>query len=673
MTNRRTLSWAVSTLAFVLLAAGACQEPTQVELRLSTDLPCDGVHGTAITVGRRGELEDAFPAASLAICEPGADGTQHLGLVVLVPRDGASDDAIALKVVAALTARSVDDCKPADGTARGYQGCVVARRELRYRPGQTLRLAVPLLRQCEGVECTVDSTCFDATNCMPAGVTCSEETCTIDDAPERHFVNPSGPGAAAGGTAGAGGGGAAGAGGPAGAGGEAGAGGAAGAGGGAGGAAGASGAAGEGGTAGGVGKPFVSQIVAGTSHSCALVQNGEVRCWGYNGFGQLGDGTTTNRLSPVPVLKSPGGPALTGVQALTLNGHHSCALVSGGEVRCWGDNGYGQLGDGTTTQRLSPVPVLQSPGGLPLTGVQALALGGWHNCALLNGGEVRCWGSNTVGQQGDGTTTDHLTPVPVLESPGGPPLTGMQAIALGAAHSCAWVRGGEVRCWGWNDFGQLGDGTITQRLSPVPVLQSPGGLPLTGVQAIVLGGEHSCALLSGGEVHCWGRNEYGQLGDGTTEDWLTPVPVLQSPGGPRLTGVQAPELGLFHSCALVNGSEVRCWGRNDSGQLGDGTTEGRLTPVPVLLSPGLTPMIGVQPLALGGWHSCALVSEGEVQCWGQNLDGQLGDGTVTNQPSPVPVLFESGAASPLLTRSWTRPISTEPPLHWLLSPTNRTQ
>jgi alpha-tubulin suppressor-like RCC1 family protein len=222
----------------------------------------------------------------------------------------------------------------------------------------------------------------------------------------------------------------------------------------------------------------VQALTLGSIHSCALLSGGEVRCWGYNYFGQLGDGTTEDRLTPVRVLQSPGGPALTGVQALALGGHHSCAELTNGELRCWGYNSNGQLGDGTLTDRPNPVAVLQSPGGPPLTGLQALTLGGGHSCALVSGGEVRCWGYNAYGQLGDGTLTDRLTPVPVLQSPGGPPLTGVQALALGDWHSCALVNGGEVRCWGNSDNGQLGDGTTTQRPNPVPVLFEGPASPL---------------------------------------------------------------------------------------------------------------------------------------------------------------------------------------------------
>ncbi|HEU4412863.1 MAG TPA: hypothetical protein VFS43_46915 [Polyangiaceae bacterium] len=288
----------------------------------------------------------------------------------------------------------------------------------------------------------------------------------------------------------------------------------------------------------------------------------------------------------VDVHQSPGGPPLTGVQALALGSAHSCARMGGGEIRCWGLNNAGQLGDGTTISWPTPVAILQAPGGPPLTDVQALALGAWHSCARLSDGDVRCWGHNDFGQLGNGMIATEpplgaLTPVAVLQSPGGPPLTGALALALGSAHSCALLGGGDVRCWGYNSSGQLGNGTTVTQPTPVAVVQAPGGPPLTGAQALALGYGHSCARLSDGDLHCWGHNDFGQLGDGTTTDRLTPVAVLQAPGGPPLTDVQALALGGEHSCALLGGSDVRCWGRNSLGQLGDGTTINQLTPVVV--------------------------------------------------------------------------------------------
>jgi alpha-tubulin suppressor-like RCC1 family protein len=209
----------------------------------------------------------------------------------------------------------------------------------------------------------------------------------------------------------------------------------------------------------------------GARHACVLVVGGNVRCWGLNDRGQLGIGNQQWQLfdANLAVLQSSGGRRLMGVLTLALSGDSSCAILAGGAVRCWGDNSFGQLGDDTTTLRRFPVSVLQSSNKQPLTDVQALALGARHSCGLLAGGEVRCWGDNSFGQLGDGTTESRLTSTSVLNSVGGPPLTGVRALALGARHSCGLLVGGEVRCWGDNSSGQLGDGTMTSRLNPVVV------------------------------------------------------------------------------------------------------------------------------------------------------------------------------------------------------------
>jgi alpha-tubulin suppressor-like RCC1 family protein len=345
-----------------------------------------------------------------------------------------------------------------------------------------------------------------------------------------------------------------------------------------------------------------SPIVGGAYHTCALKSDSTVNCWGYNVYGQLGDGTTTQRLSPTSV------PGLTGVAALTAGSSHTCALKTDGTVRCWGNNGDGQLGDVTTTPRVSPTAVPS------LTGVAALAAGAYHTCALKTDGTVRCWGNNSDGQLGDGTTNPTLNPTVV------PDLTGVTALAAGAYHTCALQTDGAVRCWGRNGQGQLGDGTTTQRLSPTAV---PG---LTGVTALAAGGVHTCALQTDSMVNCWGYNGFGQLGDGTTTQRLNPTAV------PGLTGVAVLAAGTFHTCALNNDGTARCWGNNFNGRLGDGTTTQRLSPTVV---PSLT---GVAALAAGLEHSCALNNDGTARCWGFNGNGQLGDGTPTQRLSPTLVL-----------------------------------
>ena len=240
-------------------------------------------------------------------------------------------------------------------------------------------------------------------------------------------------------------------------------------------------------------------VAAGGSHTCAVTAGGGVKCWGSNSYGQLGDGTTTDR--PIPVSVTGLG---SGVIAVAAGGYHTCALTTGGGVKCWGSNGSGQLGDGTTTRRSVPVDV----SGLG-SGVVAAAAGESHTCALTASGGVKCWGNNGSGQLG---TARRQQP----SHPGGRERAGerREHVAAGGSHTCAVTAGGGVKCWGRNSYGQLGDGTTTSRSVPVDV----SGLG-SGASAVAAGGSHTCALTAGGGrlgVKCWGSNVYGQLGDGTT-------------------------------------------------------------------------------------------------------------------------------------------------------------
>jgi alpha-tubulin suppressor-like RCC1 family protein len=355
----------------------------------------------------------------------------------------------------------------------------------------------------------------------------------------------------------------------------------------------------------------VLAISAGQDHTCALTAAGGVKCWGHNGNGQLGDNTTTNRTTPVDV-----NGFASGAMAVAAGGAHTCALTTGGGAKCWGDNAYGQLGDGTTDDALTPVDVT----GLG-SGMASIAAGRRHSCARTGGGGVKCWGYNLNGQLGDGSTTSpRTTPVGVngLE-------TGVNDVAAGLSHTCALTTGGGMKCWGNNYDGQLGDGTTAQRNAPVDV----SGLA-TGVATMATGANHSCAVLVGGDVRCWGWNDYGQVGDGTVTRRWTAVDVTG-----LASGVAAIATGGFHSCALTSGGGVKCWGSNEFGQLGDGTTTQRLTPVNVS---GLGS--GVVAITAGGYHSCALTSGGGMKCWGTNSSGQLGDDTMTTHvtPNDVPTL-----------------------------------
>ena len=358
----------------------------------------------------------------------------------------------------------------------------------------------------------------------------------------------------------------------------------------------------------------IQAIAAGWSHTCALTNGGAVKCWGYNEYGQLGDNSTTDSLTPVDVFG-----LTSGMTAIAAENGHACVLTSGGGVKCWGVNWFGQLGDGSTTNRLTPADVT----GLG-SGVTAIAAGGSHSCALTSGGAVKCWGRNLEGQLGDNNSTvTSLTPVDVTGLG-----SGVTAIAAGESHTCALLIGEGVKCWGHNAYGQLGDNSTADRLTPVDV----AGLG-SGVTAIAAGEYHTCAVLSGGGVKCWGRNDDGQLGDGSFAQRLTPVDVT------GLSGVTAIMAEWGHTCALVSSGGVKCWGRNDNGQLGDGSFAQRLTPVDV------TGLSGVTAIAAGWGHTCALVSGGGVKCWGNNDRGQLGDNSSWRRLAPADVSGFAGGVS----------------------------
>lgn len=369
----------------------------------------------------------------------------------------------------------------------------------------------------------------------------------------------------------------------------------------------------------------VTTLTADDMQTCATINNGSVRCWGKNDTGQLGDGSTVHRNAPVTVTGLSGTTTI----AVSAGQSHACALSSAGALRCWGGNGYGQLGDGTTTRRLSAVAVV----GLAGSVVTAFGTGDRHSCARISDGSWRCWGSNAEGQLGIGGVLQRPLPVRVSGLAGLP----VTALAAGAWHSCALISGGTVRCWGRNQYGQLGDGSNSPR--PTPTLVSAlGGLTVTAISA---GESHACARIVDGSLRCWGRNDRGQLGDGSNVDRNAPVLV----GGLAGVTIVAVGVGAGHTCALDHLGVVRCWGRNDDGQLGDGTNTDRPLPVAVVGLAGTT----VSTLAAGGWHNCVRLGDGRLRCWGSNYTGQLGDGTTTDRTSPVPVSGLAGLAANAIT------------------------
>ncbi len=356
----------------------------------------------------------------------------------------------------------------------------------------------------------------------------------------------------------------------------------------------------------------IATVDAGASHSCALRASGQAYCWGYNGNGRLGDGTTTRRLVPTPVA---GGLTFASLSAGAV---HTCGVETSGAAYCWGYNGDGELGDGTTTQQLVPNAVA---GGLTFASVNAGAgqsLNTAYSCGVTSSGAAYCWGTNFYGQLGDGTTTQRLVPTSVA---GG--LT-FATLSVGSYHTCGVTTSGAAYCWGYNLDGELGDNTTTSR--PVPTAVA-GGLTFASVTA---GDFHTCAVTTSGAAYCWGAGGY--IGDGTTTRRLVPTAVA---GGLTYASVDAARTGFTdaYSCGVTTSGAAYCWGYNGNGQLGDGTTTQRL--VPDAVAGGLT-FAGV---GAGGVHTCGVTTSGAAYCWGSNGNGELGDGTTTQRLVPMPVAF----------------------------------
>jgi alpha-tubulin suppressor-like RCC1 family protein len=373
-----------------------------------------------------------------------------------------------------------------------------------------------------------------------------------------------------------------------------------------------------------------------------------VLAWGENEVGELGNGTTAGSDTPTPV-SGPNGLGLGNVTALAAGRRHSLALLGNGTVMAWGENEWGQLGDGTNpgpeschaayagasgyTVGCSRTPVLV-PG---LSEVVAIAAAAQDSYALLGNGTVMAWGDNESGQLGDGSMSgpDHCyteaeptqcstTPVPVDG------LSEVTAIAAGQNYALALLKDGTVMAWGSGTQGDLGDGNVIWG-DPVPAPIRG----LSGVTAVAAGGDNGLALLGDGVVEAWGANEFGQLGDGTLTQSDMPVAVS------GLDGITAVAIGGA-SLALRDDGSVMAWGSNISGQLGDGTQSGPTECFPLnFCSPTPVEVNGIEhatAIAAGGGQSLALLSDGAVMAWGLNWDGQLGDGSTTISDLPVSAL-----------------------------------
>ena len=366
---------------------------------------------------------------------------------------------------------------------------------------------------------------------------------------------------------------------------------------------------------------MMTAIVVGAVHTCGLVQDGSVFCWGNNQYGQVGDGTHADRDAPVPVAGT------VKFAEITAGGGHTCGISTNGAAYCWGSNGSGQLGDGTRTDRGTPVPVA---GGLTFL---ALSAGGAHTCGIASDSTAYCWGYNGDGELGDSTNGGSSVPAAVAG--------GRKFVAISAgktAHSCAVTAAGAAFCWGSNRFGQLGTGDNTSSLAPVAV---QGNIAFRTIRA---GYSHTCGLTADGTAYCWGYNFYGQLGIGDSllgQDQSLPTAVV---GGMQWAALKT---GAYFTCGLDQGTGAAyCWGYNGSGQLGadagavctdqNGFTS-QCAGSPAAVSGGLAFAV----LDASTQHACAITQGGVAYCWGSDSYGQLGDGqqgSTVFQNAPVKVL-----------------------------------
>lgn len=339
--------------------------------------------------------------------------------------------------------------------------------------------------------------------------------------------------------------------------------------------------------------PRVTSLAAGGGHTCALLSNGTVRCWGDNEDGLLGNGMPSQALEQMIRVTS-----IESAKEIAAGLSFSCAVLENGRVKCWGENDHGQLGNGATGD--SPIPVLAQD----VKWATAVVAGFRHACALLQDGTIRCWGNNEYGQLGNGTTDRLFLPVLVQK------IKTAVVLAAGDFHNCAVLKNGTVQCWGDNAKGQLGDGTRTSSALPVAVEG------LTSVAALGAGSNYTCAVLVNGQVKCWGANHLGQLGRGSRLDSPLPVDVQ------GMTSAKMIDGGFAHTCALLSTEKIQCWGFNHAGQVGNGTQDdpsappnkkGALEPVEVV---GIT---GARQVSTGLMHSCALLESGTVMCWGSNI------------------------------------------------------
>jgi alpha-tubulin suppressor-like RCC1 family protein len=366
------------------------------------------------------------------------------------------------------------------------------------------------------------------------------------------------------------------------------------------------------------------QVTGGVSHTCGLTQEGEAFCWGGEPLGQLGNGTALTADQGVPSrVQMPAGVSFSSIKA---GFYHTCALGSDASAYCWGRDDNGQLGNGSTLTDNQPSPSqVQMPAGVSFS---SIAAGANHTCALGSDASAYCWGNDGGGQLGNGSTLTASQPSPSqMQMPTG---VSFSSIAAGNSHTCAMGSDARAYCWGTDINGQLGNGTALTSNQPSPSrVQVPAGVSFSSIET---GGSHTCALGSDASAYCWGRDDYGQLGNGSTLTGNQPSPSrVQMPAGVSFSSIEA---GGFFTCALGSDAGAYCWGWDGNGQLGNGTTLTANQPSPSQVE--MPVGVSFSSIVAGNTHTCT-VGSGPAYCWGFNAGRQVGDGTALHRAAPVVV------------------------------------
>jgi alpha-tubulin suppressor-like RCC1 family protein len=385
----------------------------------------------------------------------------------------------------------------------------------------------------------------------------------------------------------------------------------------------------------------IRSVEVGYYHSCALLTNSQVRCWGYNSNGQLGNNDDDDATTAVVVRNGADTGPLRNVVQLALGDYHTCALLESRQVRCWGYGTYGQIGNGETDDVALPTVVENVAGTGPLQSAIRISAESDGACALLANRQLRCWGEDDYGQLGNGLPEAASDlPVVVKGVGGNGVLSDIAGLGGGYDNNCAWTRSGQGRCWGYQGDGALGNNSASNSPVPVVVRNAQNGLPLTGITQLSQGGYQGCARLTNGQARCWGDNTEGALGTGGTTDNRRAVTV-RLPNGRALTGVVDIEAAAYATCALLSSGKVRCWGDDEYAQNGDGSVESpefRKFPNLVHNTGNASGVLtNVRQLAGKSYHSCVTLTSGQARCWGYDSYGALGNGNDDTTPYPVRV------------------------------------